>query len=96
MAEIGFIVFYLTFFSIITLVGASSGASVDGGDITNVPTFDGGIIDAFLLPFQWIGYFIGLQGLTVFGISGIASTLLSLLFNVPMMYIVVGLARGGK
>lgn len=97
MGETGYIVFYVVFFGLITLIGSFTGSPVDtsGEDITNVPTFDGGVVDALLLPFQWIGYIVGLQGLTVFGVSGVASAVFSMLFNVPLIYVVARLARGG-
>lgn len=98
MAEVGFITFYVSFFGLIALIGSLSGGAivdVTGGDIHNVPSYTGGLLDALILPFQWIGYILGLQGLNVFGVSGVFSFFISLVFNVPMTYIAVKLARGG-
>ena len=97
MAETGYIVFYTTFFSLVALMGAFSGGIVDseGGDITAFPVYEGGIIDAFTFPFEIALYFIGLQGLSVVGLSGIWSTLLSIILNIPMIYVIARLVRGG-
>lgn len=98
MAETGYIVFYVTFFGLIALVGGYAGediVGVSGGDINNLPTYEGGFFDALTFPFELAFYFIGLQGLTVLGLSAVWSGLLSLIFNVPMIYVIARLVRGG-
>lgn len=95
--EIGYIVFYTVFFSLVALMGGFSGGLVEqgGSDITALPTFEGGFIDALTYPFELAFYFLGLQGLTVLGISATFSTLLSVIFTVPMLYVIARLVRGG-
>lgn len=96
MAETGYLVFYTVFFSLVAVMGAFDGAvSSDGADITAFPTFEGGFLDALAFPFQLAFYFIGLQGLTVVGLAGIWSGLLALILNIPMIYVVARLVRGG-
>ena len=97
MAETGYIVFYTVFFSLVALMGSFSGGIVDseGADITAFPTFEGGFFDALSFPFELAFYFIGLQGLQVVGLSGIWSTILALILNIPMIYVIARLVRGG-
>jgi len=98
MSETGYIFFYVTLFGLVGLIGGLSTGTTGlelSEDITSFPEYTGGILDALAFPFEVAIYFISLQGLTIFGIGAIFSAFISLIFNVPMIYVIARLVRGG-
>lgn len=98
MAETGYIVFYVTLYSIVALLGSFGAEGLNDDDtITAFPEIEegGGFFDALAFPFQIVGYFLTLQGLTIFSISPFIAGILSTILTVPMIYVISRLVRGG-
>jgi hypothetical protein len=88
-SEIGFVIFYVAFFTFIALIGASGGA-VDATTAAS-PLLDStgvGAIDAIV-------YFLTLQGLTLFGLAALWAAAIGLVLDVTLVYVIARLVRGG-
>ena len=96
--NLGFLIFYVTFYTTILVIG-QLGYTQFGvvGDVTAPPQMAGspGLIDYVLFVFGFLGYFFGLQGLTVFGIPAIYAVLVTIPLTTGLVYVILRLVRGG-
>ena len=94
--EIGYVMFYLVFFSFIAFLGSQGGAGLDG-ELGGLPVLDSdpGVFSFLGYGFDLVVYFLGLQGLTVLGLSAGVSALVGIVFDGTMLYVIVRLVRGG-
>ena len=93
----GYVAFYLSFFAIIALLGFLGSDFASGEELSALPQLDEspGLFGTIGYGFEFIGYVIGLQGLVVLGLPIFISTLLALVLDGYMLYVIVRLVRGG-
>jgi hypothetical protein len=95
--NLGFLIFYVAFYTTILIIG-QLGYTQFGvmGYVTAPPQIAGspGLFDYVLFVFSFLGYFFGLQGLTVFGIPALYAVLITIPLTTGIFYIVLRLVRG--
>lgn len=96
-AEFGFIMFYIGFFSVVALLGTIGASSIAVSGDFDVPSFPSSLNVLTVIDFgiDLIIYFFFLGGLTLIGLPAIYASLLGLLFNVGLAYVLVRIVRGG-
>lgn len=102
MAEAQILIMYITFFLVVATLGAMvpvAAVGVGGGEPPGaMPTLTDdnlSLLDYLIFVFEIAVYFLFLQGLTVVGIPSAIAVIISIVFNVAMLYAVARLVRGG-
>lgn len=104
MAEgsgLGFIIFYIVFFSVIATLGTyipnSAFVNASVSEAPNLNDYGSSLtlLDYLDFVFSIVIYFISLQGLTILGINSVVSGIIALGLNVGLIYVVARLVRGG-
>lgn len=102
---LGFLIFYAAFYLSVAFfaVQASSDIATSFGvnqDITAPPSLaeigDPTALDYLGFVINYVLYFFGLQGLTIFGIGAAYAILISVPLTIGFVYGVVSLVRGGS
>lgn len=97
--QMGFIIIYLTLLLGVGLVGQWGYDEVSlSDDLTPPPTLDQSnlTIATFLVfVFDFVVYWLGFQGLAIFGIPAIVAGTIAFLMDTLFLYVIVRLIRGG-
>ena len=101
MAEnhLGFLMFYFFLFGAVAIFGYYGSDDLGlAGDLPTVPTLAGDdltLLNSLFFVFDVVVFFFFLQGLTIFGLPVIYSTILSIALNIGLFYVLARLVRGG-
>ena len=96
---LGYLIFYFSIFAGVFLLGFYGADSISlTGDFPDVPEIDQDnltIFSSLLFVFEIVIFFFFLQGLGLFGLPVVVSTLLALGLNTGLLYVLARLVRGG-
>ena len=96
---LGFLMFYFFLFAAVAVFGYYGADDLSlGGEFPEVPTLADDnltLLDSILFVFDVVIFFFFLQGLTIFGLPAIFSTILAIALNIGLFYVLARLVRGG-
>lgn len=92
-----YVAFYLIFISLIAVAGYFGADLSSGADISSLPVLDDspGLFGTIGYGFEFVGYLLGFQGLTIFGIPSFIALLIAFVLDGLMVYVLIRLVRGG-
>jgi hypothetical protein len=96
---LGYLIFYVAIFATVAILGYYGSDDVGvAGEFPEPPSLSADyltLIDSLYFVFDIVVFFFFLQGLSFFGMPVIFSTLIALILNTGLLYILARLVRGG-
>ena len=92
-----YIAFFLTLYAFIAVIGFFGSDLASGESLDALPVLDEdiGLFGTIGYGFELVIYFLGLQGLVLFGIPNFIAGLIALVLDGILIYFLVRLVRGG-